>query len=177
MEHMFGMEFYEKENYRVYLADYLQKSYSDIDLMNSIDKVINGAKDVYAFRSHSHLSDESVFIQWLKKNATDKNDNICVICTKLDNREEFFESCNKNEYVYRLEFNDSVKCKFKELFKISIRDVKKEMDNQNPILTSNLFIDDPLYDQFDFIFTTNQNVLLITSIHDFVFIFSDQVVK
>ncbi|MGF7185410.1 hypothetical protein GGQ84_001497 [Desulfitispora alkaliphila] len=88
-----------------------------------------------------------------------------------DNMTENFVPRN-NESVYFLNFNKENKQSFLKKFKIAIRDIKNQIGKKNTIkcLEKKIYIDDPLYDQYDFIFTIGDQAILFTDIHDFTFV-------
>lgn len=143
--------------------------------INFIDEIIidaiNSSEGVYVYRNYTHLLKENDFIKWLK------NETGIIYYKEVSleftgyNRFENFVPAN-NESVYFLEFNEDNKESFLQHFKISIRDIKNRIGNENTIkcLEKRMYIDDPLYDQYDFIFTVGNKVILFTDIHDFTFV-------
>lgn len=140
-----------------------------LDVM--ITDAINLSDGVYVYRKHAHLLEENDFIKWLKNEIGLIYYKEVSIEFIEDNIIENFVPRN-NESVYYLEINKDNKENFLEHFNISIRSAKNRMGKikTNEYLEKGLYIDDPLYDQYDFIFTVGDQVILFTDIHDFTFV-------
>ena len=147
----------------------------DIDIINElIIDAINLSEGVFVYRRHPHLLEENDFIKWLKNETEIINyKGVCIEFTE-HSRMENFEAKN-NEWVYFLKLTEDNKANFLSRFRISIRAIKNRIGKSNTIkyLEKSMYIDDPLYDQYDFIFTVGDRVILFTDIHDFTFLKAD----
>ncbi|MBS4539483.1 hypothetical protein GOQ27_13490 [Clostridium sp. D2Q-11] len=168
------MSTYEKYHdiKELYITDF--SVWQDYDINNTTEIVIdaiNSAEGVYVYRSHAHLLEENDFIKWLKNEKELMYYKEVSLKFREDNMIENFVLRNK-EPVYFLEFNKDNKENFLKQFKISIRDIKNRISKENTIkyLEKRIYIDDPLYDQYDFIFTVGNQAILFTDIHVFTFV-------
>ncbi len=162
---------------KLYIADF--SVWDCDDEIYRIDEIINNAisssEGVYIYRHHAHLLKENTFIKWLKNEAG-------LICYKEvalefteDNIIQSFVPRN-NESVYYIGFNKDNKMNFIKHFKLSIRDIKNRIGKikTNKYLEKELYIDDPTYDQYDFLFTVGDQVILFTDTHDFSFVVAEE---
>lgn len=145
------------------------------DEVNLLDEMItngiNSSEGVYVYRHYTHLLEENNFIKWLKNETGLIHYRQVSLEFIEDNIIENFVPRN-NESVYYLEINKNNKENFIKHFKISIRDVRNRMEKIKikKYLEKNFYVDDPLYDQYDFIFTLEDQVVLFTDIHNFSFV-------
>jgi len=146
------------------------------NLLEIFKIAISKANKVYVFRSHEHLKDETELISWIKLVSINAFKKIEILFKK-EKHIEIIKAVGKNEKVHLLNLNEETRLKFAELFKISIKDVKSSLNELEICYENELFIDDPLYDQYDFIFTSDNKVVLLTSIHDFNFIVAKDIMK
>lgn len=147
--------------------------YTDIGEM--VKNAINISDEVYVFRAHTHILEESDFINWVFESSDSKVREIYINLTDFDNAINI-TSCIDKEGIYHLMLTNDIKSKFSDKFKISSRDVNKSL-SEAANLDDDIFVDDPKYDQFDFIFSSCNKLLLLTSIHDFNFLVSSEVLK
>ncbi len=136
-----------------------------------IINAINSSEGVYVYRKHAHLLEENSFIKWIKNEFSLLFYNQISLEFKENNKIENLVPQN-NETVYFLEFNENDKANFLEHFKLSITAIKNRIGKEKTIkyLEKNFYVDNPLYDQYDFIFTVGDQAILFTDIHDFTFI-------
>lgn len=136
-----------------------------------IIKAINSSEGVYVYRSYGHLLEDNDFIEWLKNQHGLKYYKSVDLVFERDNRNQIIVARN-NESIYYFQFDKENKESFLKRFKISIRDIKNRIgkENTDKYLEKSIYVDDPLYDQYDFIFTLGEQVILFTDIHDFTFI-------
>jgi len=155
---------------KLHVLEFNQLDYRTENLDKTIINAINLSNGVYVYRSLSHLLEQNDFIEWLKEEAGLMLFNEIFVESPNYNRFHKFIPKN-NERVYFIELQEENKEKFLEHYKISIRDIKNSIPFKNFIKYSekSLFIDDPLYDQYDFIFTIGDQILLWTDIHNFLF--------
>ena len=97
---------------------------------------------VYVYRAYNHLLEKNTLIQWLDSVETEKLKQLDIHFSQLNGVYKII--AENKEKIYCLTFNDKVKSKFLELFKISIRDFRKIISPQ--ALKNPLYIDDSLYD-------------------------------
>lgn len=127
-----------------------------IDLIRN---AILNADSVYVFRSYNHLSGAPECVEFAKNHCCEKLSAIHIDLTK-PKRTIKIRSSDQNP-IYRLNLNDPRARKtFMGSFKISIRDFWDHVHHSDEIL-----IDDPLYDQYDFLFERNGKIMLWTDIH------------
>ncbi|MBM7615493.1 hypothetical protein [Alkaliphilus hydrothermalis] len=144
----------------------------DIDVINElIINAIRSSEGVFVYRRLTHLLEENKFIKWLKNETEIIHCNEVSIEFKEHSTMESFRPIN-NEGVYFLKFTEDNKEDFLRHFRLSIRAIKNRIGKSNGIkyLEKSMYIDDPLYDQYDFIFTVGDKVILFTDIHDFTFV-------
>lgn len=171
------MSTYEKNHdaKELYITDFsVWQGWSDLDINNITEIVIdtiNSSEGVYVYRSHAHLLEENNFLKWLKNEKGLMYYKEVSLKLREDNMIENFVPKNE-EPVFFLKFNKDSKENFLKHFKISIREIKNRIGKENTIkyLEEGIYIDDPLYDQYDFIFTVGNQVILFTDIHVFTFV-------
>ncbi len=148
------------------------------DDTNIIDEIIFNAiyssEGVYIYRRYAHLLEENDFIKWLKnETGIIYHKEVSLEFTENNIFENFLPK--NNESVYFLKFNKVNKEYFLKHFRISITAIKNRIGKKNTIkyLEKRIYVDDPLYDQYDFIFTVGNQVILFTDVHDFTFVKAD----
>jgi len=146
--------------------------YIYIDVKNDeFDKIllnaIENATGVYAFRRLSHDFHKNPVIEWMKKSN-------CILYDKINierispvpwNEEiEIFQ----NEPVYFVDFSSANRDEFIARFKIYYGEIMDMIDmglHSFSYLKNELFVLDPIYDQYDYIFLNGEHVSLTTFIH------------
>lgn len=161
------------QNKQITFDNYTQFNYETKNLDQLILKAINMSDKVYVFRSYNHLPKKNNLIQWLDSVETEKLKQLDIHFPQL---KEVYEITAKNkEEIYCLILNDKIKSKFLELFKISIRDFRRIISPE--ALKNSLYIDDPLYDQYDFVFCNKNTLLLLTDIHPFIYLINNKILE
>ncbi len=138
-----------------------------------ITSAIKNAKYVYAFRTHTHILQNSELIKWFMLNASEQITELVVNFITKDVR-QVCKSFIDQEMVYKLELTQENKIHFMNRFKIATRDLRIDVKKE---LSDPIFVDDPIYDQYDFIFAADDKLILLTSLHDYNFLLSKEVVE
>lgn len=131
-------------------------SYTAI-LRNAIDQ----ADYVYAFRSHNHLPEQTPLTAWCDDEKNSELEKIEIDFKQFD---RVFELKSSDGSAIRKINLDKKRDAFRALFRISIRDFRSELESVCG--SCDMLIDDPLYDQFDFLFVKNGKIMLWTDIHE-----------
>lgn len=161
----------------LYISKFQFFQYHEEDLKvieEIVIKAIHSSEGVYVYRHYSHLPEKGPLVKWIEKDSEVRlYKGAEITFTEEDIIKPIM--AGRNEAVYYLSFNEENKARFLKDFKISIRSIKNRLKPNElaSLLEKRLFIDDPLYDQYDFIFTQGDHVLLYTDIHDFSFIDTD----
>ncbi len=161
---------------------YLRLSHSNGELVKIIKKILSEAEYVYTFRCQKYLLGETELIKWIKSTSLTNFKKVEIELTEI-NRIEEIKSVDSEENVYVLKLNETTRNKFIELFKIPIGDANLEsMCDGNfhkwfPAISvkDEIYTHDRLYNQYDFVFTIDNKVLLLTDIHSFEFHASEEV--
>lgn len=132
--------------------------------MGLLKQTIQEADSVYVFRTYNHLKGKNKLIQTLMQREVTTLKEITVHFVKFKRDYIFTSSDNSNIIRVDLRVKDT-RAIFKENFKMSSREIKNMYSKR--ILDDELLIDDPAYDQYDFIFEKDGSVLLWTDIHCF----------
>lgn len=135
-------------------------------LEKKITEKIEQSKGVYVYRSQEHENEENELISWMRKQELLICYKRLIVHYNCYNEKEIVTPRN-NESVFYLEFTDSIKSEFLKKFRVSILDIENTLRGSmlSYLENSNFYTRDPLFDQFDFIFTNGDRVLLETAIH------------
>lgn len=154
------------------LKNYNELNYLSKDLENKIKKAIELSTGVYAYRSLNHFPQKTDLIKWVAENANHKLKTFEIFYPEYN--KTFTIKSSDNSYIYFLEFNEENKKQFLQMFKVSVRDVVGAVDFN--IETNDFFVDDSIYGQFDFIFVNDDEIILKTNIHPFIFNYNDKII-
>lgn len=156
---------------KLYINEFQNLDYETARLDEIVVDLINSSEGVYFYRAHNHLLNETVLLKWLREETSLIPFKEIRISFECNNK--FHNIIPKNdESIYFLKFTEEDKQRFLKKFKISIRDIKNVIgtDMTRKFLKKSIYIDDPLYDQYDFIFTKGDEISLLTDIHTFNFL-------
>ena len=148
------------ENFKQYSGGSKETISSYLFLLN---ESINNADSVYVFRTHNHLMSENSIVLWCKENYISEYDKINIEFSEFNHINEIKSTDNSKIIKVDLNINNNRKV-FKELFKISIRDFKNELASE--LMSFEMLIDDPLYDQYDYLFEKDGKIISWTDIHE-----------
>lgn len=160
------------QNRTLICESFKQLNYQTKHLDRILLKAINKADTVYAFRSYTHILEKNNLIKWLDSIELDKYSELSINFVSRNRVNKI--TAEGKEKIYCLNLDEQNKSKFLELFKVSIRDFKNILSSQS--LKNPLYIDDPLYDQYDFVFVYQDNVVLWTDIHPFLFFLNERMI-
>lgn len=157
-------------NFKQYEFDNMPNNFGDI-----ISNLISRSEEMYVYRTLEHHFVEDGFMQWLKNENEIIFYNEILLNFSHHNILDKYISKN-NENIYNLLLNKTNKKKIVNEFNMFIEDSiefnrKKRTSN---LTHDDLYFRDRLSDQYDFIFTTESNVLFWTDIHCFQFFISDE---
>lgn len=161
---MFGMDLQFKnfsiENFEQFSGGSKETISSYLLLLNDS---INNADSVYVFRTHNHLMSDNSTVLWCKENLISEYDKINIEFSKFNRINEIKSTDNSKIVKVDLNINNN-RNEFKKNLRISIRDFKNELASE---LTSfEMLIDDPLYDQYDYLFEKDGKIISWTDIHE-----------
>lgn len=152
------------------MKDFFVVREGDMQITQLIHKVIEEADYMYAYRSLRHILEETEIMSWIKENTQLELDEVKINYLSKDLNECIKPIDDKKIYILNLNTSNNRE-KVRSMFKMSIRDIKNTFNTTKlqHYYNSTLYIDNPLYDQFDFVFSLKDEALLRTSIHDFCF--------
>lgn len=152
------------------VIDHLDLNASSENLTDVIKQVLNISDTVYVFRRLNHFDEQIPLVQWLHQQDVSKIEKIIL---NFDHGKFRDEINGSGEPIYKLNLTDDNRQQFIERFSISIRDAKGYLDFKVP--TDEMFVDDPLYDQYDYVFMYDGKVILTTYIHIYEFTYHREI--
>ncbi len=143
----------------------------DMKLTQLMKMIIEQSEYIYIYRRLLHIMEEPEIVKWAKENKKIEVENIKISYPKYDREDVIKSQDDKKIYIIDLNQDDNRE-KISEMMKISIRDITNRLDTKEleEYYNNKLYIDNPIYDQYDFIFTLDNEVLMDTFIHDFSFV-------
>ncbi len=155
------------------LGKYKHLCYQDEELLTVIKKTLCEAENVYAYKNNYGDSDETELIKWIKSTSLTNFKKVEIEFTE-ENRIWKIKSGFRKDKVYKFELNETTRNKFIELFKISITSTRRAFDFPTQLFTDDIYIDGPLYDNYNFVFTMGTKVLLLIDVCGFYFLASEE---
>ncbi len=147
----------------------------DQELPKVIKKTLFEAEYVYAYKTYNQGFDEIELMKWIKSTSLTNFKKVEIEFTEeKENQIKEIKSVVSEDYVYELELNEITRNKFIELFRISIIGASADLAFPRELFLDDIYIDDSVYDHYDFVFTIDNEVLLLTDIHPFQFLASEE---
>ncbi len=145
----------------------------DQEFTKVIKKILSEAEYVYAYKTFNQGFDEIELMKWIKATSLTNFKKVEIEFTE-ENQIEEIKSIVSEDYVYVVELNETTRNKFIELFKISVGGISGALGFSRQHFLDDMYIDDGMYDHYDFVFTIGNKVLLKTAIHPFSFTASEE---
>lgn len=128
-----------------------------------INKALNDSDEVYVFRAHNHLQNKNELITWCISHSQKTCGQLSVFFKKFK-RELIIKSSDQSD-IYNVDLNASVnRDEFSSRFKIDYSSFRNCFSSE--VLKNEKLVDNPEYDQYDFLFIKNNNIYVWTSMHE-----------
>ena len=163
-----------------YQNKYAIYSYKQVSVDNEIDlknylKIVNNSlmrsDKVYIYRTHNHLSKKNDLIKWCANNQSKELTQIDVFFESFQRMLHIKSSDGSNILEVELAYKKNRE-EFSERFRIDYSSFRECFSDK--ILTKNMLIDDPQYDQYDFMFIKNDKIYIWTSIHELLLFLNEE---
>ena len=157
------------------IKNYRQVSVDDaLDLLtyvNLIKSSIMKSDKVYIFRSHNHIMRNNNLIQWILEQEIGIQKQISLQFEKLE--KIYVIKSSDDSDIFVLELTDpKVKESFLKRFRINYSDFRHCMSKQ--LEDNYMLVDNPVYDQYDFLFVKNDIINVWTSLHELLLFMNEE---
>lgn len=157
------------------IKNYRQVSVDDtLDLLNYVNLIkssIMKSDKVYIFRAYNHIMRNNNLIQWILEQEIGIQKQISLQFEKLE--KIYVIKSSDDSDIFVLELTDpKVKESFLKRFRINYSDFRHCMSKQ--LEDNYMLVDNPMYDQYDFVFVKNDIINVWTSLHELLLFMNEE---
>jgi arginyl-tRNA synthetase len=128
-----------------------------------INKALKCSDEVYVFRAHNHLENKTELIEWCMFNCKNTVPKLKIFFKEYKRELEVMSSDKSDIYIIDLKANENRES-FSSRFKIDYSSFRHNFSKK--ALENEMLVDNPEYDQYDFIFVKDNNIYMWTSMHE-----------
>lgn len=144
-------------------------------IVDIIKETLELSDSVYVFRAYEHLKEVNDFVSWVRENSSETLKAIEFKIESIKYSKRIEAKCD--ELIYRIDLDEDNRINFLNHMKLSIRDVKYSSEYNFKMFESHLFVDNPLYDQYNMIFSVGEEIYLFVDAHPFIFLIDSEKLK